>query len=66
MIGLAIRIGTLVAAALMAVAPGSNGSTVGDQEVPTNLNCEEDEAIYFVRDKKPGEDHLGCVHVDSL
>jgi hypothetical protein len=54
-----------VIAFLMAASGCQTASTIGDHEVPTNLNCEEDEAIYFVVTNDPPFE-LGCVNVEDI
>lgn len=53
-----------VAALLLSLA-GCGAATIGGHEVPSDLHCEEDQAIYFDT-TQPAPHPLACVHVDTL
>lgn len=64
---------SVASAGVLAIAGCEEPSTIGANEVPSGLTCEEDEAIWFDESagKTLGADGrmgypLGCVHIDSI
>ena len=54
-----LLLGGLVSAASVVGLQSCDGATIGGTPVPSDLHCQEDEAIQFI-----GIDTLGCVHID--
>lgn len=44
---------------------GDQSATIGDNQVPSGLNCEEDEVIGF-DPSEPGPRSLTCVHIEAV
>lgn len=54
-----------IAAAVAAFGLTACGPSIGANQVPWDLSCQEDEVIAFVQEGEPPY-HLGCVHPDDL